>query len=115
MSGAIVWVAGPTGYRKTLIEGGVAFQWTFIAGDDLGRIRRYTLVFETPTRAFRVIAPARNGWEQAHADRLASLFRPIAVLRSALPKGKIVNALRGMLTDRDLATVAGASLTARKI
>ncbi|SCM79888.1 conserved hypothetical protein [uncultured Pleomorphomonas sp.] len=110
MSVAIVWIAGPIGYAKTLVEGGQSFRWSFIAGDGLGCIRRYTLAFETKTREFRVIAPDRNGWEQAHADLLTNLYRPISILRSDLPKGKILDALRGMLTDRDLSIVSAASL-----
>lgn len=110
MSAALVWIAGPIGYTKTLVEGGQSFRWSFIAGDGLGRIRRYTLAFETGARNFRVIASNRNGWEQAHADQLTTLYRPISVLRSDLPKGKIVDALRGMLTDHDISGAAAASL-----
>lgn len=110
MSVSIVWIAGPIGYVKTLVEDGMDFRWSFIAGDGLGCIRRYTLAFKTSSREFRVISPDRNGWEQAHADLLTNLYRPVSVLRSDLPKGKIVDALRGMLSDRDLSIVAAASL-----
>lgn len=110
MNVTIVWIAGPIGYAKTSIEGGMSFRWSFIAGDGLGCIRRYTLAFDTTTREFRVISPDRNGWEQAHADLLTNLYRSVSVLRSDLPKGKIENALRGMLSDRDLSIVAAASL-----
>lgn len=109
----LTWLAGPIGYRKSIIEGGVALKWDFIGGDSLGRVRRYILVYESPERHFRVISPARNGWEQAHSSQLADLFRPSAVLRSDLPLGRIVEKLRGMLTPQDLAEAASASLKRR--
>jgi len=110
MSVSLLWICGPVGYRKSLIENGVAFRWDFIASESTGRLRRYTLVFETPSREFHTISPKMNGWEQAHADRLYRIYRPAAVLRRDLPRGRIVDALRGLLSEQEQAEVVAASL-----
>lgn len=109
------WFAGPVGYYPAgyshITDQEASHRFEFFGMSSAGELRRYYLHFRLDTRTFEAqgakldVFPAelsRAAWARQH-DALVKLYRPIAVLRSDLPKGSLANALRGMLSAEDLA------------
>lgn len=115
MDKGVHWLAGPIAYRQTT-EGPhpqhtiKVCKWEFIGATPAGEIRRYHLCFSIETRKFTSNALTVTDWDAAHAKDLADLYRPIAILRSMLPKGSIAAAMKAMLKREDIAEVTALSI-----
>lgn len=106
------WIAGPVGYDNHVIyETGeiVSVQWLFIGGAPK-MVRRWALNYNVAGRKFTLLARKATKWDQTHSAELGDFYRPIAVLRSDLPKGSIVNALRAMLPAKEIAAATALSI-----
>lgn len=112
------WIAGPIAYKQ--VTGGypetrvTICKWEFIGLSATGQIRRWHLCFSIETRKFTSNALTVTNWENDHAKDLADLYRPIAILRSMLPKGSIANAMRAMIKPADIAEVTALSIRGGK-
>jgi len=113
---AVHWIAGPIGYKQS--DEGVypdrrvtVCKWEFVGLAANGEIRRWYLCFSLLTRTFTAYTFTLSEWDQAHAADLARFYRPLAVLRSMLPKGSTATALRAMLPEKDIAEITALSIT----
>lgn len=108
----IHWIAGPLGYDGRddyQIKAVTSIQWLFIGGH-ASMVRRWALNYNVQGRAFSLLSRGTSRWDQAHAAELAAFYRPIAVLRSDLPKGSIRDALRAMLPATEIAAATAISI-----
>jgi hypothetical protein len=114
------WIAGPISYKTSdsgsfpdrVIE---ICKWEFIGVTAAGELRRYHLAFSMRTRKFTSTALSVNHWDKVHTNDLADLYRPIAILRSMLPKGSVAVALKSMLRPEDIAEVTAISIRGGKM
>ena len=119
MDRGVHWLAGPIGYKQS--DGGnyperyvQVCKWEFIGMTAAGELRRYHLCFSVMTRKFTSNSLTVPDWEKVHAKDLADLYRPIAILRSMLPKGSIATAMRAMIKPADIAEVTALSIRGGK-
>lgn len=106
------WIAGPIGYDgHDKYETGeiLSIQWLFIGGAP-GWVRRWALNYNVASRTFTLLSRTTSKWDQTHASALSDFYRPTAVLRSDLPKGSIRDALRAMLSAKEIATATALSI-----
>lgn len=111
MARQATWIAGPVQYdaveRKGLV---VSLRWDFIGGASDGKLRRWRLVFDAATREMNARLMRVSTWDNAHAKELSLFYRPSAVRRGDLPPGTITDALRAMLSEREVAAATRAGL-----
>lgn len=112
------WIAGPVGYHQSLnYSSGFAqverVKWEFVGVDGAGRFRRWSLNYSVEKRRFTSNAIKVSSWEESKSKELADIYRPVAVLRSMLPKGSIEKAMEAMLKPEDVAEVLALSITRR--
>lgn len=111
----IHWIAGPIAYVDTTVTqaGGtltVLLTWEFISGTANRRIRRWRLHYAIKDRKFTLSETICKEWDQKHADDLATLYRPIAVMRIDLPKRSNLAAIRALLPEKEIATATALSI-----
>lgn len=116
------WIAGPVAYNDAYDftpNGHVPrqFSFEFIGCSASGQIIRWRMRYIVRTRAYVVdrIPLSKSERDADTAARLLDLFRPIAVLRSMLPKGPMEVALKSMLTEEQKARLLAVSITHRDL
>lgn len=107
----ILWLAGPTGYdTRGGLNGVVALEWTFIGGTTAGEVRRWSLQFRVKERDFSLHDRRVSIWERDHSAELAAFYRPVAVLRTDLPRRSLLSAIRAMLPAKEIAAATAISM-----
>lgn len=110
------WIAGPVSYSQSVNFGGGSrnverVRWEFVGADGVGNFRRWSLIYVVSDRKFVSNAISVSKWEASKSKELADFYRPLAVLRSMLPKGSIAKAMEAMLKPEDVAEVLALSIT----
>lgn len=119
MDRGVHWLAGPLSYKKATTGDEpktrvTTCKWEFIGLTPSGLIRRYQLSYSVTTRKFSTVGLAVSLWDIDHTKDLADLYRPIAILRSMLPKGSLAVAMRAMVKPADIAEVTALSIRGGK-
>ena len=109
MARAAAWIAGPIQYwRGTHANFDLA--WDFIGATSDRKILRWRLRYKADERRFFSGTLQSDSADQEHFGKLWEVFRHAAVSRRDLPKGAIVNALRGMLPAEEIVAATRLSI-----
>lgn len=105
----VTWIAGPTQYYRGNYA---AFDmaWDFVGGDSAGKIKRWRLRYRANKRTFVVTVLKADLGDQYNSAVLTWMYLPSAVRRTDLPPGGIVEALKAMLPDSEIAIATAMAL-----